>query len=164
MQQQLQQAQKLKSIGTLAGGVAHDFNNILTVIIGLAQLVIKRMDRDDSNFNHLKNINESAKRAAKLTDQLLLFSRKKETEFSLVNLNAIISKLNKMLYRLIGEDISMHTDYADDLWRIRADENQIEQVITNLVVNARDAMPEGGQLTISTQNITIDEEKSKITP
>ena len=164
MQKQLQQAQKLKSIGTLAGGVAHDFNNILTVIIGLAQLVIKRMDRDDPNINHLKNINESAERAAKLTDQLLLFSRKKDTEFSLVNLNAIISRLNKMLYRLIGEDISMHPDFADDLWRIRADENQIEQVITNLVVNARDAMPEGGQLTICTQNITIGEEKSKITP
>ncbi|MCF7886645.1 MAG: PAS domain S-box protein, partial [Candidatus Marinimicrobia bacterium] len=164
LQKQLTQAQKLKSIGTLAGGVAHDFNNILTVIIGLTQIIMSQMDESDPNYEHLESIFESAERAAKLTEQLLLFSRKKGLELEALNLNETISHLEKMLNRLIGEDITMYDSLTDDLWQIKADEGQIEQVITNLVVNARDAMPQGGELTISTQNVFITAEKAKTIP
>lgn len=164
LQRQLLQTQKLESIGTLAGGVAHDFNNILTVIIGLTELVISQMKKNDPNYSHLKSVLESAKRAAKLTRQLLLFSRKQDMDFELINLNETISRLNKMLNRLIGEYINMKTAFDDNLWRINADENQIEQIITNLVINARDAMPEGGQLIIGTRNINIDEIKARSIP
>jgi PAS domain S-box-containing protein len=164
LHKQLMQAQKLESIGTLAGGVAHDFNNILTVIIGLSQLVLTRMKKSDPNYEKMESILNSAERASELTRQLLLFSRKKEMDLKIINLNDTISKLRKMLNRLIGEDIKMHNNFCRDLWPVNADENQIEQVITNLTVNARDAMPAGGELTISTQNVVIDEEKAKTIP
>jgi signal transduction histidine kinase/ActR/RegA family two-component response regulator len=164
LQKQLLQTQKLESIGTLAGGVAHDFNNILTVIMGLSQMVLSGLKKSDPNRDKLKSILNSAERASKLTKQLLLFSRKEEMEFKIINLNNIISQLRKMLNRLIGEDITMHNNLSQDLWQINADENQMEQVITNLVVNARDAMPGGGDLKISTENISIDEEKAKTIP
>jgi PAS domain S-box-containing protein len=164
LQQQLLQTQKLDSIGTLAGGVAHDFNNILTVIIGLSQLVLSRTKKSDPNYNNLESILNSAERAAELTRQLLLFSRKQDMDFEPMNLNETVSRLRKMLDRLIGEDIKMHNDFQYDLWQIKADKSQIEQVITNLVVNSRDAMPGGGDLTISTENVVIDEEKAKTIP
>jgi PAS domain S-box-containing protein len=164
LQKQLLQAQKLESIGTLAGGVAHDFNNILTVIIGLSQLVLTRIKKSDPNYEKLESILNSAERAAKLTEQLLLFSRKKEMEFESVNLNSVISRLNKMLDRLIGEDITIQNEMSYDLWPVNADVHQIEQVITNLAVNARDAMPGGGDLIISTKNVKIDQEKAKSIP
>ena len=162
LREELLQAQKLESIGTLAGGVAHDFNNILTVIIGLTQLVMNKTGKTNPIYSNLESIFGAAERAAKLTEQLLLFSRKQEMSFQTTNLNKTISRLEKMLRRLIGEDITMHNSFQEDLWWIKADEGQIEQVITNLVVNARDAMPEGGDLYINTQNVTIDEEKAQI--
>ena len=164
LQDQLLQTQKLESIGTLAGGVAHDFNNILTVIIGLSQLVLSRTSKADPNYGNLESILNSAERAADLTRQLLLFSRKQEMDFEIIDLNDTISSLRKMLDRLISEDIKMHNKFTYELWPIKADTSQIEQVITNLVVNARDAMPGGGDLMIRTQNIEIDEERAKTIP
>ena len=164
LQEQLLQTQKLESIGTLAGGVAHDFNNILTVIIGLAQLVKTRTKKSDPNYEQLDSILKSAERAADLTKQLLLFSRKKEMDLEVINLNITISELRKMLNRLIGENISMHNQLASDLWKIKADRNQLEQVITNLVVNARDAMSGGGDLHIKTKNVFITDEKANAIP
>ena len=164
LHKQLLQAQKLESIGTLAGGVAHDFNNILTVIMGLTQIVMNQTKKSNRNYNHLKNIYESGERAAKLTNQLLLFSRKQEMEFQILNVNKTISRLEKMLNRLIGENITIRNELAQNLWKINADETQIEQVITNLAVNARDAMPDGGRLRISTQNMIIDKNKAHTIP
>lgn len=161
LQDQLLQTQKLESIGTLAGGVAHDFNNILTVIIGLSQLVLSRTEKTDPNYSNLESILNSAERAADLTRQLLLFSRKQDMDFEIINLNDVVSQLRKMLDRLISEDIKMHNDFTYGLWKIKADKSQIEQVIINLVVNARDAMSSGGDLTISTKNVVIDEAKAK---
>jgi len=164
LHKQLLQAQKLESIGTLAGGVAHDFNNILTVIMGLTQIVMNQTKKSNRNYNHLKNIYESGERAAKLTNQLLLFSRKQEMEFRPLNINKTISRLDKMLNRLIGENITIRNELAQNLWKINADETQIEQVITNLAVNARDAMPRGGRLRIGTQNMIIDKNKAHTIP
>ncbi len=164
LHQQLLQTQKLESIGTLAGGVAHDFNNILTVIIGLTEMILSRHERSDPSYDHLESILDAGKRAADLTKKLLLFSRKEDMEFELLDVNLVIAEIRKMLNRLIGEDIDMNNDLDGSLWSIRADNNQIEQVITNLVVNARDAMPEGGELTIRTRNVIIDEEKAKTIP
>lgn len=163
LRKELYQAQKLESIGTLAGGVAHDFNNILTVIIGFSQIMLNQTDQTDPNYKNLENIYESAKRASKLTKQLLLFSRKQNMQSKPIDLNQTLSRLNKMLNRLIGEDIQMHHNLAENLNMINADEGQIEQVITNLAVNARDAMPEGGDLTISTKNVTIDQKEATTT-
>jgi len=164
LQQQLMQTQKLESIGTLAGGIAHDFNNILTVIMGLTQMLLSQTEPSDPNYEHLKNIDESAGRAAKLTKKLLLFSRKQDMNFQNLNINETILQLDKMLNRLIGEDVKMEHQLADDIWQIQADEGQIEQVVTNLVVNAKDAMPDGGHLSIRTQNVIIDELKAKTIP
>jgi PAS domain S-box-containing protein len=164
LHEQLVQAQKMESIGTLAGGIAHDFNNILTVIIGLTDLVKSQLDSSDPNYNHLESIHNSAQRAAKLTQQLLLFSRKQDMELNRINLNKTITGLEKMLNRLIGEDIRMENELEDDLWPIKADQGQIEQVITNLAINARDAMPGGGSLEIKTKNVVIGEEKARSKP
>lgn len=164
LQKQLLQTQKLESVGTLAGGVAHDFNNILTVIMGLSEMLLKQTDEENFRYAHLENIHNSSKRAARLTRQLLLFSRKQDMELEIVNINEIIDSLHKMLTRLIDENISMHLDFDEDIWQIKADRNQMEQVITNLVVNARDAMPDGGELTIYTKNVNIDKEKAKTIP
>ena len=164
IQKKLQQSQKLQSIGTLAGGVAHDFNNILTVIIGTSQMALSELDRSDQQYNDIKNIYDSAQRAARLTEQLLIFSRKKEFDLKVINVNRTIIRLEKMLNRLIGEDIHMTNNFAEKIWNIKADENQIEQVVTNLVVNARDAMPEGGSLIITTRNIVINKELGQNIP
>ena len=162
LREQLYQKQKLESIGTLAGGVAHDFNNLLTVILGMSDLAIKQTDRPKAKSS-IQEVHEAGQKAAKLTDQLLLFSREKETEFKITDLNQVIIDLKKMLNRLIGEDIVVDTYFEEDIWNIKADKGQIEQAITNLAINARDAMPEGGTLYISTQNIVIDQEKAKAT-
>ena len=150
-QQQLLQAQKMQAIGRLAGGIAHDFNNLLTVIMGHAQL-IKLAARDMPTFTEeVDSILEAGERAARLTTQLLGFSRKQQWKPEVVDLNRLASGLAKMLSRLIGEKIEFLLDVDNEIGAIRADRNQVEQIIMNLVVNARDAMPGGGTLTVTTR-------------
>ncbi|RLA92881.1 MAG: hypothetical protein DRG25_05530 [Deltaproteobacteria bacterium] len=162
LEAQLLQAQKMEAIGTLAGGVAHDFNNILTAIQGHAELAMMNIDKADPLYRDLNQIHRSSLRAADLTRKLLLFSRKQSIEIVPLNLNRIVDDLLKMVHRLLGEDIEIHTELAPDLWTVQADRGNIEQVIMNLVVNARDAMPEGGKLTIKTENVRIDNRYCKI--
>jgi two-component system, cell cycle sensor histidine kinase and response regulator CckA len=164
---QYRQTQKIDSIGRLAGGVAHDFNNILAVICGHTDLALAQLSPDAPLRSNLECIQESAERAANLTRQLLAFARRQVIEPRRINLNELIVNLNKMLHRLIGEDIKLVTQTAADLNQVRADPGQIEQVLLNLVVNARDAMPDGGTLTIRTDNVTFDEDYARrhlITP
>ena len=158
---QYRQTQKIDSIGRLAGGVAHDFNNILAVICGHTDLALAQLSPDAPLRSNLECIQESAERAANLTRQLLAFARRQVIEPRRINLNELIVNLNKMLRRLIGEDIKLVTQTAPDLGQIKADPGQIEQVLLNLVVNARDAMPEGGTLTIRTDNVTLDEDYAR---
>jgi two-component system, cell cycle sensor histidine kinase and response regulator CckA len=155
-EEQYRQTQKIDSIGRLAGGVAHDFNNILSVIIGHTGLALMELDSEAPVRSHLDAIQENAERAANLTRQLLAFARRQVIEPRVLNVNELITNLNKMLRRLIGEDIELVTEAAPDLGPVKADPGQIEQVILNLVVNARDAMPEGGTLTIRTDQVTLD--------
>ncbi|MCF7886179.1 MAG: response regulator [Candidatus Marinimicrobia bacterium] len=163
MQQQLQQTQKLESIGNLAAGVAHDFNNILTVIQGNAQMADSKISRDSSISTYLHNVIDSSKKAASLTEQLLLFSRKQAMDFKPINLNSVIRGVLDMLQRLIGENIEIETNLVEDVGTIKADKNNIEQIIMNMAINAKDAMPEGGKLSIRTENLTISEaEKQKL--
>jgi len=158
---QYRQTQKIDSIGRLAGGVAHDFNNILAVICGHADLALMQLSPDAPLRSSLECIQESAERAANLTRQLLAFARRQVIEPRRINLNELIVNLNKMLHRLIGEDIRLVTQTAPDLGQIKADPGQIEQVLLNLVVNARDAMPDGGTLTIHTDNVILDEDYAR---
>jgi two-component system cell cycle sensor histidine kinase/response regulator CckA len=151
LEEQLRQSQKMEAIGQLAGGVAHDFNNLLTIILGHGSLLLKQTQAGDPLHEGLRVIHATAERAASLTRQLLAFSRKQLLSPVLLNLNMVISELAPMLRRLIGEDIRLHTDLAADLGPIKADYHQLEQVLMNLVVNARDAMPTGGLLTIQTR-------------
>ncbi|HTS19712.1 MAG TPA: PAS domain S-box protein [Verrucomicrobiae bacterium] len=158
LQQQLQQAQKVEAIGRLAGGVAHDFNNILTTIIGYCDLLREELGVQDNARANVEEISAAAERAASLTRQLLAFSRKQTLQPKVLDLNAVIGNLDKMLRRLIGEDVDLITKLAPDLGRVKADPGQIEQVLMNLAVNARDAMPDGGKLLIETANATLDSE------
>jgi PAS domain S-box-containing protein len=153
LHEQLLQTQKLESIGQLAGGVAHDFNNILTVITCQTEMLKMNMDESNPNYSGLESIYSSINRAKKLTQQLLLFSRKQPAVLKSMDLNNLIEQVLKMIKRLIGENIKIETDLADDLCPVKIDEGQIEQVIINLAINARDAMPEGGILTIRTLNM-----------
>jgi PAS domain S-box-containing protein len=152
---QLLQSQKMEAIGTLAGGVAHDFNNMLTTIQGYTELAMTTLDEADPVYQNLKQVHHAAIRAADLTRQLLLFSRKQPMELVPLNINRTIDNLLKMLKRLIGEDIAIHTDLETGIWTIRADGGKIEQVLMNLAVNARDAMPDGGKITFKTENVWI---------
>lgn len=161
LEAQLHQSQKLESVGTLASGVAHDFNNLLTVIMGHAQMGLMNTDEDDPLNRSLKQILTASTSAANLTRQLLLFSRKEVMEFKPVNINQTIQNLLKMLGRLIGENIKIEMSLESDVWMIEADEGNLEQVLTNLAVNARDAMPDGGKLTIQTENVQITEADKK---
>jgi two-component system, cell cycle sensor histidine kinase and response regulator CckA len=157
LQTRLQQTSKMESIGRLAGGVAHDFNNLLTVIQGSSSLGMNELSKNDPIYERLKLIDEAAERAAELTRQLLAFSRKQIIEMKVINLNKLIKNLHKMLIRLIDEDVELQTILSNDLDNISADSGQIEQIIVNLVVNARDAMREGGKLAIETSNVELDE-------
>jgi two-component system, cell cycle sensor histidine kinase and response regulator CckA len=157
LEEQLRQAQKMEAIGQLAGGVAHDFNNILTVISGYSELALANLPPEDGSRCMIQEVAKAGARAALLTRQLLAFSRKQVLEPKVVDLNAIVGDADKMLRRLIGEDISVTTVLAPNLHLVKVDPGQIEQVIMNLVVNARDAMPRGGRLTIETGNIVLDE-------
>ena len=157
LEAQLRQAQKMEAIGRLAGGVAHDFNNLLTVILGYAELIRAQIAPGDALLLRVQGIHDAAERAASLTRQLLAFSRKQVLVPQVLNLNVVLARAEKMLRRVIGEDIDMRVVPAQDLGRIKADPGQIEQVIMNLVVNSRDAMPGGGSLTLETANVELDE-------
>lgn len=157
-QQQLRQAQKMEAIGQLAGGVAHDFNNLLTGITGYTQLALGRCDPDVPTAADLRHVLECAGRAAGLTRQLLAFSRRMPLETKVFNINTLVEQTSKMLRRLIGEHIQTEFKPAPDLGNLRADEGEIEQVLMNLAVNARDAMPDGGTLIIETRNVDLDED------
>ncbi|MCK5879858.1 MAG: PAS domain S-box protein, partial [Holophagae bacterium] len=157
MEEQFRQSQKMEAVGKLAGGVAHDFNNLLGVIMGYTELAQNQIGPDHGISKHLKAIERAAERSAGLTRQLLAFSRKQKLESKVINLNDLLKNLEKMLRRVIGEDIEFMTAYTDDLDKVEADPGQIEQIIMNLAVNARDAMPEGGKLTIESANVYLDE-------
>ncbi|MGA1875124.1 MAG: response regulator [bacterium] len=164
LQAQILQSQKMEAIGVLAAGVAHDFNNLLTAVIGHTSLALLKVDEADPLVRELEAIRRAADQAANLTRQLLIFSRKQSVEFAPIDLNKGIANLLHMLHRLIGEDITLTFESAPDLYSVFADEGNIEQVIMNLAVNARDAMPKGGKLTIKTEKVTLDEEQAERIP
>jgi signal transduction histidine kinase len=155
-EEQLRQSQKMEAVGRLASGVAHDFNNLLTPIIGHSQFVLDELDPSDPVRKNLEEIRRAADRAASLTRQLLALSRKQVLQPKVVNINSVVSDMEEMLRRLVGEDLDVIVKMEPDLGPIRADPSQLQQVIMNLVVNARDAMPRGGSLTISTANALFD--------
>jgi PAS domain S-box-containing protein len=157
LEEQFQQAQRMEALGRLAGGIAHDFNNLLTVIHLSTRLMERQLRSEDPFWDHVQRIRDAGERATKLTRQLLSFSRREFAEPQVLDLNQVVSDLSRMLRRIIGEDIDLVTDLADDLWLIEIDPSQIDQVLMNLVLNARDAMPEGGTLTIRTANVRLDE-------
>jgi PAS domain S-box-containing protein len=156
-EEQLRQAQKMEAVGRLAGGVAHDFNNVLSVILSYAELMMNDLPEADPMRKELEEIHKAAERAAGLTRQLLLFSRQKALELKVVDLNEVLGSMDKMLRRLLGEDVELVARFAKNLGRVRANPSHVEQVVMNLVVNARDAMPTGGKVTISTANVVLDE-------
>ena len=153
----LRQSQKIEAVGRLAGGIAHDFNNLLTVINGYSQLLLSRLGSDDPDRVEIEEINTAGARAAALTRQLLAFSRKQVLQPKVLELNAVVTNMERMLHPMIGEDIELHTVLHPQLGRVLADPGQIEQVIMNLAINARDAMPHGGRLTIETANVELNE-------
>ena len=159
LEDQLRQSQKMEAVGTLAGGVAHDFNNLLTVINGYTRLLQDRLQNDEMVLSQLRHIEKAADRASSLTRQLLAFSRRQMLQPTLVNLNETVLGMGQMLRRVIGEHIELVTATSHDLGHIKADGSQIEQVIMNLAINARDAMPQGGRLIFETENVTLSREQ-----
>jgi nitrogen-specific signal transduction histidine kinase/ActR/RegA family two-component response regulator len=159
LESQLRQAQKMEAVGQLAGGVAHDFNNLLTAIRGYSEFALNRLGEENPGIRKdIEEIAKSADRASSLTRQLLAFSRKQLLQPRILQLNDVVGEVDQMMRRLIGEDIEVVTVFGRALGRVKADPGQIEQVLVNLVVNARDAMPDGGKLTIETSNFDVDEE------
>jgi PAS domain S-box-containing protein len=156
-EEQLRQAQKMEAVGRLAGGVAHDFNNILSVILGYAELIVADLKPGDPLRDDAEEIGKAGHRATALTRQLLMFSRQNVIAPRVLDLNDVLSDMDKMLQRIVGEDVDVVASKATSLGRVRVDPGAIEQVIMNLVVNARDAMPTGGRLTLETANVTLDE-------
>ncbi|MGD2216553.1 MAG: PAS domain S-box protein, partial [Gemmatimonadales bacterium] len=161
LETQLRQSQKMEAIGRLAGGVAHDFNNVLTVILSNSEMLAGELGPEDPRRQELMEIRDAAQRAATLTRQLLAFSRKQVLKPRVLSLNSVVVTLERMLRRLIGEDIDLATVLEPDLWEVEADPGQLEQIVMNLAVNARDAMPEGGELSIETVNAEVDDSFAK---
>ncbi len=157
LEKQLRHAQKLEAVGRLAGGVAHDFNNILSVINGYAELMLLSLEQDNPLKKKIEIIHGAGQRAARLTQQLVTFSRKQIISPRLVHLGRELNEINKMLIRLLGEDVSVTIHQDADLWMIKIDQSQLEQVIVNLAVNARDAMPGGGKLIFEATNVSLRE-------
>jgi PAS domain S-box-containing protein len=161
LENQLRQAQKMQAVGQLAGGVAHDFNNLLTVVEGQVEMMLSEVPPSDRLRHRLEDVEKAAHLASTLTRRLLAFSRMQVFQSKVLHLNVVIAGMSKMLARLIGENIEMAFLPGPDLGRVKADPSQIEQVLMNLVVNARDAMPDGGRLTIETHNVHLDETYSR---
>lgn len=157
LETQLLHSQKLEAVGRLAGGIAHDFNNLLTAIIGYSEMALRDAEDRGKLRNDVEEIRKAADRAASLTRQLLAFSRRQVLQPKVLDVNAVVRDVDKMLRRLIGEDVDLVTVLTEDIGRIKADPGQIEQVLMNLAVNAKDAMPKGGKLTIETANVELDE-------
>ncbi len=156
LEDQLRQAQKMEAVGRLAGGVAHDFNNLLTAILGSVELLLRELEPASPLRQDAAEIKKAGERAAALTRQLLAYSRRQVLNPEVLDLNRVVADMDRMLQRLIGEDVDLLTRPAPDLDAVRADRGQIEQVLVNLVLNARDAMPQGGKLTIETANVELD--------
>jgi two-component system, cell cycle sensor histidine kinase and response regulator CckA len=157
-EEQLRQWQKVEAIGRLAGGVAHDFNNLLMTIKGCSELLLNAFDRRDPRRDEVEEILKAADRATSLTRQLLAFGRRQVLQPQLLDLNSIVMNMDKMLRRLIGEDVQLITSLDPELWPVKVDPGMIEQVVMNLAVNSRDALPNGGKLTIETSNVVHDDE------
>ncbi len=155
LEEQFRQAQKMEAVGRLAGGVAHDFNNLLMVINGYTEVLLEELESGDAMFQKVQSIQQAADRAATLTRQLLAFSRKQLLELKVVDVNTVISDMERLLRPLIGENIGLITRLSPEAGRTRADAGQLEQVIMNLVVNAKDAMPEGGKITVQSSEVTV---------
>ena len=158
LEDQLGRAQKMEAIGILAGGIAHDFNNLLTAIMGYGEIMKMDLDKKDPHYYYADEILKTAIRGSTLTHQLLAFSRKQILQPSVISINSLVANMEKLLRRLIGEDIDLVTVIDPELGAVRADQGQIEQIIMNLAVNARDAMPQGGKLTIETASVYLDED------
>jgi two-component system cell cycle sensor histidine kinase/response regulator CckA len=161
LQDQLRQSQKMEAIGCLAGGIAHDFNNLLTVIKGYSQISLDELKDGDPLIENLKEIRAAGNRASDLTRQLLAFSRRQVLEFKVIDLNKLIGGMEQMLCRILGEDIELLIHASEDLGRIKTDPGQMEQVIMNLAVNSREAMPSGGKLILETDNVYLDDEYAR---
>jgi two-component system cell cycle sensor histidine kinase/response regulator CckA len=157
LEEQLRQAQKMEAVGRLAGGVAHDFNNLLTIVMGYSDLVLESLGATDAMRAYVEQIKKAGERAASLTRQLLAFARRQVLAPQALDLNTVVTNVDKMLRRLFGENIELSTVLEPELGWVKADPGQIEQVILNLVLNARDAMPQGGQLTLETANVELNE-------
>ncbi|HXU19594.1 MAG TPA: PAS domain S-box protein [Verrucomicrobiae bacterium] len=157
LEDQFRQAQKMEAVGRLSGGMAHDFNNLLGVIIGYAEFLQEQLDPENTLRSSVDEILNAGKRAAALTRQLLAFSRQQVLDPKVIDLNGAVSDMEKLLRRLIGEDVELSTQLVSNLGRVKADQGQLEQVVMNLAVNARDAMPQGGKLIIATENMVMDE-------
>ncbi len=164
LQAQLQQAMKMEAVGRLAGGVAHDFNNLLTVITGYSELLLQKIGKESPMHGEVEEIKRAGERAASLTQQLLAFSRKQIIEPKVVHLDHLVAEMHKMLTRLIGENIALQATTGKSLGSVKVDPGQFQQILMNLVVNARDAMPDGGKIVIETANVDLDEEYCALHP